>query len=132
MILSYILIVIGFIIFCLASYMHIKIGEGNRPLGVGLALLLTVIGVGSLFYASIRLDLSPAGKIALLFGTFIVAGFFVLFIKMYSEGFSSFLPKKKSDAIVYGVFLLILIVIFIIALKIAYHFYLTGEPPRIR
>jgi hypothetical protein len=101
-------------------YIRGKIFESNKPLGaLGniIGILISLMAVGVVFYASIRLNLSPSGKIVLLFGTFITAGFVSIFGDMISDGFSSILPKKKSDAIFYGIFLLALIVILAMVLK---------------
>lgn len=118
MILALILIVIAFAIhlFCWHMFFQIRF-HGYERVGLGLAILLSIIATGSLLYASVLLDFLGGGKILLLFGTFLAAGLVVLFREMKVEGYTSLLPKKKSDAIFYSVFFLVLLLILIFSLK---------------
>lgn len=126
--LPYLLILIGIFTFYVGLDMRQRIG----PLGLGLTVLLVAVSVGSLLFASILLNYSPQGIIALIYGTFIVTGFIALLKNMYFEGLSSVLPKKKSDVIFYTVFLLSVIVLLIMSLKAAYNYYVTGIPIRLK
>jgi len=118
--LAYFLIFIGFLVCCFAWYMYIRIGKGSKPLGIGLSLFLTAIAIGALFFSALILNLSPVETVGLILGIDAVAWLFVVFKEMYSEGFSSILPKKKSDTIFYIVFLLILLVILLMSLKVLF------------
>jgi hypothetical protein len=123
MIMSLLLILVSFSLLCYGWYRSDQGDEGYQYMGICSASLLTVVSIGLIFYASIRLELSPGGKIMLLFGTFIGAGFVTLFRKMSIEGFSAVFPKNKSDAIFYTIFLFALIAILVITLMGAYRFY---------
>ena len=97
-------------------------------MGNAIAILLTVICVGALFWASIRLTLQPIAQLMMLAGAYVLSGTIMLIRELRIEGFSWKLvfPKSITERIISAFLSLVLIVLVSMVIRVAYFSITTG------